>query len=197
MDGCADLADLGGDARQPDVVEEAGRVVDQRVVFVGAHEGLVLGRLDVVEAGGVRDVDAGDAVVAQPDGLRQAGPDIDHVRHDGVPVEILGGLDGRLEGLVVIVGDLLAGVAGVLGGELGDERPDRDHVRLLVAHGGDVAVEALLVELLGVHNRIHSRDGMQPGSGMLCFAFIPGRLVIGNPKLQIESAACTPFGRKG
>ena len=32
----ADLADLGGDARQPDVVEEAGRVIDQRVVFVGA-----------------------------------------------------------------------------------------------------------------------------------------------------------------
>ena len=99
----------------------------------------------------MRDADAGNAVIAQPDRLRQPRPHIDHVRHDGFPAEILGGLDGRLEGLVVVVGDFLAGVAGVLGGELGDEGPDRDHVRLLVAHGGDVAVEAFLVELFRVH----------------------------------------------
>src|ERR1019366_6669127 len=99
----------------------------------------------------VGDADAGDTVIAQPDRLREAGPDIDHVWHDGFPAEILRGLDGRLERLVVVVGDVLASVASVFGGELGDERPDGNHVRLLVAHGGDVAVEAFLVELFHVH----------------------------------------------
>ena len=72
------------------------------------------------------------------------------------------------------MGHLLAGVAGVLGRELGHERPDGDHVRLLVAHRGDVAVEALLVELLGVHNRMRSR------------------LVTANRQLQIENCAAAP-----
>ena len=34
--------DVGRDARQPDVEQEAGRVVDQLVVLVGPHPGLLL-----------------------------------------------------------------------------------------------------------------------------------------------------------
>jgi hypothetical protein len=99
----------------------------------------------------MRNTDARNAVVTQADGLCQAGPDINHVRHDGVPVEVFGGFDGSVEGFGVIVRDLLAGVAGIFGGELGYEWPNGHRIRLLVAQGGDVTIEALLVELLGLH----------------------------------------------
>jgi hypothetical protein len=45
----------------------------------------------------------------------------------------------------------LAGVPRVFGSELCDEGPRGNHVRLFVAHGGELAVEALLVELFEVH----------------------------------------------
>ena len=140
-------------ARQPDVVEEAGRVVDQRVVLVGPHEGLLRRRLAVLEARVGGHVDARDAVVLQADRLGQPGPDVDHVGDDGVPVEIGGALPGGGKGLFVVVRHLLAGVAGVLAGELGDERPDRNHVRLLVPHGRRVAAHPGGVTLLHVQRR--------------------------------------------
>ena len=142
----ADFADLRGSAGKPHVVKEGSWVIDEGVVFVGVHEGVVFGGLDVIETGGVWNAEARNAVVAQPDRLRETGPDIDHIRHYGLPAKVLSGLDSSLEGLLVIVGDLLTGVTRVLGSELGYKRPKRDHVRLLVAHGGDVAVEAFLVE---------------------------------------------------
>ena len=144
-DRLARLAHFRGNPRQPDVQQEAGRVLDQLVVLVGPHEGLLLGRLAVLKARVGGNVDAGDAVVLQADRLRQAGPHVDHVRHHGVPIEIGGALARGGERLVVVVGQLLAGVAGVDPGELGHERPDGNHVGLAVAHRRDVAVQPALV----------------------------------------------------
>ena len=122
-------------ARQPDIVEEGGGVVDQRVVLVRLHEGLVLRRFQILESRVGRHVESRHAVVAQPDGLGESGPDVDHVGDHGVPVEVGRAAADRLEGLAVVVGHLLVGEARVLAGELGDEGADRDAVRLLVAHG--------------------------------------------------------------
>ena len=99
----------------------------------------------------MRYADAGNPVVAQSRRLREAGPDIDHVGHNGVPIEFLGALHRRLKGEVVIVRDLLAGHAGVLRRELGDERADGNLVRLFVAEGREVTREALLIKLVCVH----------------------------------------------
>ena len=148
-------ADGSGHAGQPDVQQEAGRVRDQGVVLLRLHVGVVLRRLAVLEAGVGGDVDAGNAVILQPDRLRQAGPDVYHVRHDGVPIELGRALPRRGEGQFVVVGHLLAGVAGVLGRELGHERPDRHHVRLAVPQGREVAAEAGLIEALFVGGRWH------------------------------------------
>ncbi len=148
-------ANFRGNPRQPDVVKKSGGIFYERVVLVLLHEGIVLGWLHVVEAGGVRDANAGNAVVSQADGLGQSGPDIDHVGNDGVPVEGAGALQGGVKGLAVIMGHLLAGEAGEFGGKLSDERADRDAVRLFVAHGGDIASEAFLIKLFGIHARFN------------------------------------------
>ena len=152
----ADARDFSRDAREPDIVEESGRIVDQDIVLILTHEGAVLRRLDVVEAGRVRNADAGNAIVPEPRRLREAGPDIDHVRHHRIPIEVLRTLDGRLEGAVVVMRDLLAGHAGVSGGELRHKRADRDPVGLLVAQRGKVAAEPFAIELGGIHDL--SRD---------------------------------------
>ena len=149
--GLADGRNFGGHARQPDVVEKARGVINQRVILILAHEGLSLGRLDKVKPRRVGDADAGNAVVTQPRRLRQAGPDINHVGNDRVPIEFLGALYRRLERQVVIVRHLLAGQAGVLRGELGHERADGNLVRLLVAQRREVACESLLIKLVCVH----------------------------------------------
>jgi hypothetical protein len=101
----------------------------------------------------VRNADAGNAVVPQSGGLRQSGPHINHVGHDGVPLKIPGGADGRFEGLGVVVRHLLAGEAGMACRELGDKGADGHAIGFLVAQGRDVAAEAFLVKLLGVHFR--------------------------------------------
>ena len=64
-DRLARRAQLGRDPRQPDVQQEAGRVFDQLIVLVGPHEGVLLGRLAVLKTRVGRDVDAGNAVIAQ------------------------------------------------------------------------------------------------------------------------------------
>ena len=142
--------DPGRHAGQPDVQQKARRVLDQGVVLVGLHVGVVLRRLAVLEARVGRDVDARNAVVFQPDRLRHAGPAVDHVRDDGIPIELGGALAGRGEGQFVVVGHLLAGIAGVLGRELGHEGPDRHHVRLAIPHRRDIAAETGLIEALFV-----------------------------------------------
>ena len=65
-------------------------------------------------------------------------------------------LPGGGKRLLVVLGHLLDGVAGVLGRELGHERPDGNPVRLLVPHRLHIAGEPLLVELFhrGRHNNI-------------------------------------------
>ena len=100
--------DRFGDTRQPDVVQKAGRVLDQLIVLVRLHERVVLGRLEVLEAHVGRHVDTGHAVVPQADALGQAGPDVDHVGHDGIPVEVGGTLAGRVKRLRVVVRQFLA-----------------------------------------------------------------------------------------
>ena len=149
----ADRAHVGRHPRQPDVEQVAGRVGDQQVVLVGPHPGLVLGRLEVLEAGVGRQLDARHGVVLQPDRLRQPAPAVDHVAHHGVPVEVGGALPGGGKRLLVVLGHLLDRVAGVLGRELGHERPDRHPVRLPVPHRRHIAGKPLLVTLfhLGGH----------------------------------------------
>ena len=138
--GLADGGHVGRDAWQPDVEQEGCWVVDEGVVFVVPHEGVLLSRLKVLKADVRGDVDAGHAVVSEPDGLREPGPDVDHVADDGVPVEVGGAFPRRGERCFVIVRDLLAGVAGIPGGELGDERADGHAIGLAVSQSGDVAV---------------------------------------------------------
>ena len=64
--------------------------------------------------------------------------------------------DDGFEGFAVIVRDFLAGEAGVLRGDLRGEGPQRDAVRSAVAHGRDVAAQALGVEFL---RRRYQRSG--------------------------------------
>ena len=146
-----------GHAGQPDVQEEARRVLDQGVILLRLHVGVVLRRLAVLEAGVGGDVDAGNAVVLQPDRLRQPGPDVNHVRDDGVPIELGRALPRGGEGQFVVVGHFLAGVAGVLGRELGHERPDRHHVRLAIVQGREIAAQTGLIEALFVGRRWHGK----------------------------------------
>ena len=63
------LAGFRGNSRKPGGVKEGGRIINQRVVFIFAHKRLVFRRLDVIEAAGVRQADARNAVVAQANRL--------------------------------------------------------------------------------------------------------------------------------
>ena len=151
--GTATGDDVGGDAGQPDVEKEAGRVVDQVVVLVGPHEGFILRGLAVLEPCVGRNVNAGDGVVLESDRLGQAGPDINHVRHNRIPVEFGGALAGGNEGLFVVVGHLLAREPRIFGCEFRDEGSDGDAIRFLISHGGHVTVQPLFVQPLhgGAH----------------------------------------------
>ena len=63
-------------------------------------------------------------------------------------------LRAAAKALLVVVGQLLAGVAGVDARELGHERPDGNHVRLAVAHRRHVAVQPGLVASLHRGRRV-------------------------------------------
>jgi len=138
--------DLGGDAREPDLEEKSRWIRDERIVFIGEHEGVVFGRFAVLEGGIFGDVEAGDAVVFAADGVSETGPDINHVCDDGVPVEVRGAFACGVKGEAVIVSDLLAGVAGVFGGEFRDEGADGDAVGVFVSQGGGVSFQPVLIE---------------------------------------------------
>ena len=73
-DRLARLAQFRGNPRQPDVQQKTGRVLDQLIVLVRPHEGLLLGRLAVLKTRRGRDIDAGNAIILQADRLRQPGP---------------------------------------------------------------------------------------------------------------------------
>ncbi len=154
-----DLPDRLGHAWQPDVVEEPGGVRDQLVVLVGPHERVVFRRFQVLKAHIGRHIDPRDPVVGQVNALCQAGPHVDHVGHDGVPIEVRGAPAGGLEGLGEVMRQCLAGVSRVSAGKLRHKRANRNHVRLFVAHRRDVATEPLLVQ------RFHVR---RPGRRLFC-----------------------------
>ena len=141
-------ADVGRHPRQPDVEQVARRVLDQQIELIGPHPGLVLGRFEILEAGVDRQVHSGRGVIFQPDRLCQPAPAVDHVAHDGVPIEVGGTLPGGGKRLLIVLRYLLDRVARVLGGELGHERPNGYPVRLPVAHRLHIAGEPLLVTLL-------------------------------------------------
>ena len=96
------------------------------------------------------DAYAGDTVVAQSGSLGETCPHIDHIWNNGVPVEILRALHGSLEGLVVIMRHILAGVPGVFSRELRNKRTNRNHIRLLVPHRRNVALHPFGVQLFHI-----------------------------------------------
>ena len=171
--GLADRRHVGGDAGQPDVEQVARGVRNQRVVLVGPHPGVRFGRLEVLEGRVVRDFDAGDRVVPQPDRLDQSHPAVDHVAHDGVPVVIGRTAAGGEKGLFIVAADLLRRHAAVLGRELRHERPDGNPVRLLVPHGGDIPLQPRGV---AIFDRLGSLlggtgHGDHLGGGLICHEY--------------------------
>jgi hypothetical protein len=114
--------DLRRDPRQPDIVQKSHRVGRQGLILIRLHVGVVFRRLPILKTRILWNMQARNAVILQPDRLRQARPHIHHVGHDRIPVEVRGALARRLECDPVIVRDLLACQAGVFGGELGDKR---------------------------------------------------------------------------
>jgi hypothetical protein len=75
----------------------------------------------------------------------------------GIPVEVLGRLDGGFESLCIILRYFLAGVTGIFDGKLGGKWADGHSIRLFIAQRRDVAVQPFLVELLGSHRLAVSR----------------------------------------
>ena len=149
---------LARDPRQPDLVEIAGRIVDQVVVFLRPHPGLVFRRFEVLEPAIRPRGDSRNPVVLQPERLNQAGPDIDHVAHQGIDVEEPGGLADSGECLLEIVGHLHHVVTGQLAAKFGKERPDRHTIGLLVAHRRHEAMQALAIQPVEVLGRTAFRS---------------------------------------
>ena len=145
--GTVDGAQWNGNARQPDVVEVAGGVVDERVVFIRLHPRLVRWWFPVLMPHVGRQVNAGRHVVLQPHGLRHAGPCGQHVGDDGVPIEIGSAFPSCGKSVLVIVCQLLARVPRIRAREFRDERAERYAVRHLIPHGGRVPVKTLAITL--------------------------------------------------
>ena len=91
------------------------------------------------------------SVVFQSYGLGQAGPYIDHIADNGVPVEIRCTLADRGKGIFVIVRYVLAGKSGIFSSKFRYERPNRYLVGLTIPHCRHISLQAFGVQL---HSRL-------------------------------------------